>query len=177
MTQGRLPLGSMVLHATAPPPFNWQILVACPNRCWTCLVSVRLFRLRAMTQTPPQYCIKWRSDVDRARLSGSTAHTAAASGSSTPPIYGDCWTTVLLSAVCLMKTLNSWTAIETVLRDAFRVTLKCLKVNLTIKNRRYLIAHCPGRGRQSYCSGIDFVCQTILYNVHALNTRTGGTNK
>jgi len=34
-----------------------------------------------MTQTPPQYYIKWRSDVDRARLSGSTAHTAAASRS------------------------------------------------------------------------------------------------
>lgn len=34
-----------------------------------------------MTQTPPQYYIKWRSDVDRARLSGSTAHTAAANRS------------------------------------------------------------------------------------------------
>lgn len=35
-----------------------------------------------MTQTPPQYYIKWRSDVDRARLSGSTARTAATNGSS-----------------------------------------------------------------------------------------------
>lgn len=34
-----------------------------------------------MTQTPPQYYIKWRSNVDRARLSGSTAHTAASNGS------------------------------------------------------------------------------------------------
>lgn len=48
-----------------------------------------------MTQTPPQYYIKWRSDVDRARLSGSTAHTAAASGSSKLFIS---WT-ILLTAV------------------------------------------------------------------------------
>lgn len=38
------------------------------------------FRLKAMTQTPPQYFIKWRSEIDKIRLSGSTAHTAASNG-------------------------------------------------------------------------------------------------
>lgn len=56
------------------------------------------FRLRAMTQTPPQYYIKWRSDVDRARLSGSTAHTAAANESLK---LANNWTMLLFTVILL----------------------------------------------------------------------------
>ncbi|XP_050435516.1 uncharacterized protein LOC126842547 [Adelges cooleyi] len=47
-------------------------------------MNIVVIKLRAMTQTPPQYYIKWRSEIDRVRLSGSTAHTRAASGSTKP---------------------------------------------------------------------------------------------
>jgi len=52
-----------------------------------------------MTQTPPQYYIKWRSDVDRARLSGSTAHTAAASAGSLK--LANDWTILLFTIIFL----------------------------------------------------------------------------
>lgn len=60
--------------------------------------NIVVIKLRVMTQTPPQYYIKWRSDVDRARLSGSTAHTAAASGSMK---FANNWTILLLTIIFL----------------------------------------------------------------------------
>ncbi|XP_050539995.1 uncharacterized protein LOC126904792 isoform X2 [Daktulosphaira vitifoliae] len=42
--------------------------------------NIVVIKLKAMTQTPPQYFIKWRSEIDKIRLSGSTAHTAASNG-------------------------------------------------------------------------------------------------